>query len=153
MISFTLRRVPLPCALAWLAMASLSACSSDDKPPQSDQCHQIIGSERYFTGSKECLLTLQNKVLEGYIRYGFESVTFHNTYDDAKTNYDIPSLTWIYFDPATEKKIPEPPTDKYIIYKVKFFGSITREKGLYGHMGQFSGGAVVREMMEITPAP
>lgn len=140
--------VNISCFLLGISI-TLSACRKDADDTTS--CFINIENKRYFLGTEDCMKNLPTRKMSGFLSYGFERSVIYNSLKDAqKNNGATEDKVWLYLDNISREKVK---SDEYkgknVIYRIEFMGSANSSLGLYGHMGQYGGGAIVKKMISM----
>lgn len=127
----------------------LPACRKNAEDITS--CFINIENERYFLGTEDCMKNLPTRKMSGFLSYGFErSVIYDSLKDAQENNGTTKDKVWLYLDKSSREKVKSDEfKGKHVIYRIEFIGSVNSSLGLYGHMGQYGGGAIVKKMISI----
>lgn len=136
-----------------VALVFLQSCSTpnENASEESRSCYQLVDGKALFLGTAECLGQLREQRFSGYLAYRFEESIFYESLNDALRDRQTRAETWIDLDEKSREVVETPYLSGRRYYKVEFIGTISLKPGLYGHMGQFTSGILVKKMIAIEP--
>jgi hypothetical protein len=138
--------------LIGLSLAAVaSACESTSTALIKDttqKCTFQKNGKMFFIGDRECLSTLPQQVIDGYLVIDHEYSVFYKNLRDIKPVYDQ-NAAWAELSQTAyndRRKITY--IDRRKVFRIRFLGSISMMAGIYGP-GEFHGGVLIDRVISM----
>ena len=162
-----MRRRALALSVAYLCLLACDRPVAEHNPPRAserekqagaplDHCHQMIGAEIWFTGSRECMRRLPQRRMAGVWVRDLEYSVFYEGASGVPTTAGENNprkdrtATWLDLDRDDLLDSRGYRFDgNHHAYRVEFIGTRSDAPGVYGHFGAFRHGALMRRLLSI----
>lgn len=113
------------------------------------KCIFTLGKEQLFVGDRKCLRRLRPQVVSGYWVVDHEYSVFYKRLPSPIPAFDS-AATWLEFESKLGSSELGTHGPGRRIYRIRFLGMMSKQKGIYGN-GTFRSGALVMHLIETRP--